>query len=391
MKTLVLLVGSNPLPNYLTAMALKPECVVLVYSQQTKEPKERLRKVLGDKGFSRIEEECVIATDAKHIRDKLQALFAKHPADTHLNYTGGTKTMAAHARMVFAAAKLPDGNASYLDERDAVIRFDDGTAPIELANKSVELDLEITLALHGAVSSVQPELPRLADATAIATAVFSNPQNESDDTRGPKLAGKLYRLHRKENGNLLSLSAAKIDVCRISQFGLSLSIDDFPGADWNKDGFKDWSEFLGGLWFEQWVASVVRNVIGIDGVHCNVECTRSNREFELDVVIIRGHRVHVLSCTTDTTLKLCKSKLFEVATRAAQVGGELARSAVACLLNGRNDDGGFVEQLRDDVASLWDSPNGPKVFGYEDVKQWLGQSEIGVPPDTSELKRWLES
>lgn len=51
-KTLALLVGSNPLPNYLAAMILKPREVVLIYSPETKDPRDHLRVAETPRGRS---------------------------------------------------------------------------------------------------------------------------------------------------------------------------------------------------------------------------------------------------------------------------------------------------------------------------------------------------
>ncbi len=52
-ESLVLLVGSNPLPNYLAAMALKPSTIHLVYTHETEKPKCRLHAALiADLGSS---------------------------------------------------------------------------------------------------------------------------------------------------------------------------------------------------------------------------------------------------------------------------------------------------------------------------------------------------
>lgn len=50
-KNLVLLVGSNPLLNYIAVKILQPDKIYFVYSEQTKDPKKRLESLLGEEGF----------------------------------------------------------------------------------------------------------------------------------------------------------------------------------------------------------------------------------------------------------------------------------------------------------------------------------------------------
>ena len=45
-NVLILLVGSNSLPNYLAACALRPERVVYLYTNEVKEPMQRLRRAI---------------------------------------------------------------------------------------------------------------------------------------------------------------------------------------------------------------------------------------------------------------------------------------------------------------------------------------------------------
>jgi len=126
-------------------------------------------------------------------------------------------------------------------------------------------------------------------------------------------------------------------------------------------------------------------------VDVNVRCKRARpppSEFEIDVALIRGHRLHVVSCTIDRRKPLCKSKLFEVAMRARQMGGDLARSALVSLLEGGDAKGAYVEQLRADIASVWDAPNVPRVFGLADLREWAGTTGA---PNLSSLQDWLDS
>lgn len=98
--TLILLVGSNPLPNYVAAKVLKPQKILMVYTSGatgTEEVMKGLRSVFN----ARLQVEVlpprsVRRSSAQDIRDVLRKYTAPN---NHLNYTGGTKVMAAQARM----------------------------------------------------------------------------------------------------------------------------------------------------------------------------------------------------------------------------------------------------------------------------------------------------
>ncbi|MDD3925073.1 MAG: hypothetical protein PHT33_00265 [bacterium] len=381
---LYLLVGSNPFPNYLASLILEPQSVCLIYSPETEEIKNNLKDRLEIKltGLS-IDERCIgDATNAARVREA----FLVVPEGAHLHYTGGTKVMATNARMAFKDAGGGDKQASYLDERRSVLRFDDGYE-IELLSQNFELRLDDILGLHGINRKSKDEKadpsPTVEDADKILKVVLNEPE----------LTDRLYNIHKKDNNDdkdkRLDLKTAKQNPIMLSELlNIDLSIVHLPEDEWTRKTYEKWCGFLGGGWLEVWCGELVRGIPGESEVSVNVNCTRANgRGFEIDLAIVRGHRPYVISCTTDTDIKLCKSKLFEVAIRARQLGGDLARSALVCLLHGSNNQGAYVEQLRNDVADIWDAPNTPQVFGLCDLKEWEGSDG---KPNKSSLEKWLE-
>lgn len=377
-ETLALLVGSNPLPNYLAAMMLEPREVNLVYSPQTTEPRDYLCAALQQRKIT-VSTVCVDdATDTRKIRDACQGLVVDH-----LHYSGGTKSMAAHARQ---ACNLGDSQASYLDERKGLLRFDDGY-DVRLDQCELGLTLDLLLKLHGidrvAATEERAGLPTDDDALVVATGILQN----------TSLVDVIRQKLRPE-GRKRGVTEAKGAPWRPQDDGLTLSASVLPGEDWTSARYKSWDKFLTSGWLEVWTATLIRACL--DGspaaVEVSVTCKRtrpSPTQFEIDVALIRGHRVQVVSCTTDRTKPLCKSKLFEVAMRARQMGGDLARSALVSLLDGSDTNGPYVDQLRADIASIWDSPNIPRVFGLADLREWAGTT--GADANLGTLKEWLES
>jgi hypothetical protein len=154
-ETLILLVGANPLPNYLAACAQQPARVVLVYTEETTAAKDRLkrelRQALGQAvGFAEPDPFVEDATCARTVRRVIDGLIPAHygsddSTQVLLNYTGGTKVMAAHARMAFDARCRDPSLASYLDEgvqgQLPRLRFDDGNSRL-LSEYRIPLRLE---------------------------------------------------------------------------------------------------------------------------------------------------------------------------------------------------------------------------------------------------------
>lgn len=378
-KKLVLLVGSNPLPNFLAVILLKPESVCLFYSIETEEVKNNLRRRLRTKlPKLQISEACVDATNAENVRRAIKSCST----GAHLHYTGGTKIMATHARMAFESIGGKDKDASYLDEPKAVLRFDDGSY-IELLGEHVELAIDDILELHG--------IRRISKAGGMSN---SEPSNEDarkiamEVLRNPDLAARLHGLHRKE-GKLCSFKDAKQNPIALNGLVDGLSVQQLPEGNWNKRTHEQWCDFLGGKWLEAWCALLIRDLVSRDKVSVGLECKMdSGRQFEIDVAVVRAHRLYTISCTTSTKINLCKSKLFEVAMRARQLGGNLARSALVCLLHGSDSKGPFLQQLQNDVADVWKAPNTPRVFGLDDLREWAGTHG---PENTKNLEAWLNS
>jgi len=383
----VLLVGANPLPNYLAAAVLRPRRVVLVFSGETTGPRDRLAAELaGRLGVEEVASRLVEdPTCAAAVRDRLRGLAGSEAARgaLHLNYTGGTKVMAVHARAALGdQGDLRDAAMSYLDDRGGRLRFDDGhdeNLPAGL------VDLDTVMALQGMEPkrerpSTGEGLPTERDLAELAARVLDEPD----------LAGRLYARFRDKAGN--RLSRTKVPPFRPGEKeGLRLSQPEIPGSDWSSDRYEHWVEYLGGRWLDEWVGGLVRGLGVAQDVRVSLKRIKDRREFELDVVALRDNRVYVVSCTTDPTARLCKSKLFEVALRARQLGGDLARSAVACLLpdpGPANPSSVGPAGVEDDGKAAWDAPNPPRVFGLSHLRAWHGQ---GGPPDLSGLKTWLRS
>lgn len=390
-ESLILLVGSNPLPNYLAAMALKPTRIHFVYSSETEKPKDRLRDaIVADlKPGANMESDIRVsdASDASDVAGKVAGLMSEGADRVHLHYTGGTKVMSAHALHAFYKNDGRKPNASYLDEANVRLRFDDGRTS-SLLDCGIPLSLERLLDLHGIVQKPRPHVdggPTQSDIATIATAVLKD----------PALAKTFYDKSDRLKKLKDKPSKAHADPFDPAKYSIAFSVAKVPETDdWSKERFKTWWRFLGGDWLEEWVAQCVGDIeiagISASQVVAGINCIRleTGREFEVDAVAIRGQRSYFISCTTDQTLGLCKSKAFEIAARSRQMGGDLSRSALICLLHGDDSKGKFVDQLRDDVADVWGATNTTRIFGLEDVRTWAGHYGS---PNLDGLKEWLAS
>ena len=369
----ILLVGGNPLPNYVAAHALR--CtheinqVHLLYTDEVEDVKNNMLNCLNASSFFCRESYIRDAGDASAIRDACRDICE----DSHLHYTGGTNTMAAHVHAEWKGVCSDANQASYLFARDDQLIFDNGTK--ESIPPSIQLDLPTLATLHGLTdadprsSSASCTDPQPSEADAIAERTFCT----------PKLAQQMYEeVPDKE-------SVFKKKPFDPSAKGLTLSVGcPIPHSCWSNKQIKPWLKFLRGVWLEEWVYQQIKNtgVIDCKYLYVGIEPKIKGRPFELDVVAIRGHHLYVMSCTISDSTGLCKSKLFEVAMRARQLGGDMARSALVCLAQQS-----VVDNLQKDVESLSESSRVPQVFGLNHVREWMGHG--GSAPNLTSLRNWL--
>jgi hypothetical protein len=383
-KELILLVGGNPLPNYVAACALREKLDVqqvrLFYTTQVENVKNNLKKCLEGSGFRCCESLIEDAASAERIRHACRDLAP----GSHLHYTGGTNTMAVHIHAEWKKKNGIEDQASYLYGQDDRLLTDAGTA-IEM--KAV-LDLDTLATLHGLedTTSSQPRAdgPSSEDAKEIATRSLDG-QRIDDRT----LADRLYLAVPPKEKKF------RKSPLQPSLHGLALSEQIVPGEGngWVDDErVKTWSKFLRGGWLEEWVALQIQTLrtegkVTFDHLYVGVESWIKGRSFELDVVVIRGHRLYVASCTIDHDIRLCKSKLFEVAMRARQLGGDLARAALVCLADKDKEGKNIIDELQKDVHTLSVAQREPKVFGLQHLRTWAGWR--GSQPNLTSLIHWL--
>lgn len=173
---LFLLVGENPLPNYVAAKTLLADGVkpYLVFTEHTQKPAQRLKEALGLGDNEMVplgNNESNPCEIKKRIRGKIKEILA-NPDNAKKkqfgqNYTGGTKAMAVHAYQALLQPSLedptyklnPEPIFSYLDSRNLKMLIDQPTNPIPLDIPKDQLDfsLDKLFKLHGFTLSKLPK------------------------------------------------------------------------------------------------------------------------------------------------------------------------------------------------------------------------------------------
>jgi hypothetical protein len=150
-------------------------------------------------------------------------------------------------------------------------------------------------------------------------------------------------------------------------------------AQKNRD-FRDSIEvarWLDGLWLEHYIFSQIESCraqanINPNGLAINLSAKNSeDREFEADVLALRGYQLFYLSCYSGSDFKTAKLKLFEAMLRAAQLGGDEAKFALVGCIDQQAD-------LRRQVEANWQKSGQVEVFGRD-----------SLPRLSDKLKEWF--
>lgn len=308
---LVTIVGSNPMSSYAAIATLHSSKagpltdLTLVHTDQTLMSASLLAEVVEDE-LDLPGSVAVLKVVAGWTTDTRQTL-EDLPGPWHLDFTGGTKAMSCGARLAFEfngprhdgdPHEGPDlGAVFYVDDHNGVLRTDLGE---ELPIDESSYSLRTIARLHGCQLDY--------------TGAYE-PQNTGAEG-GWSLENRLNRI----------------------------------ATIWNQGRSGTPAVEGGGV---RW--SVTQNLKMI---------LNANRKCELDITVQRGRRVGLISCysgTGDNAVGVAKNKLFEAIERARQLGGDLARVAIATNLKPFQ-----VKKLSADLGPRW-GPRQVAVWGAADV------------------------
>jgi len=427
-KNLILIVGSNPLPNYITTMMLKPQNVFLIYSEATNKVKNSLKNSLSAAIQNiNIDTSAKISSDVRNINDVFEHqiinVIKNDLQVSHLNYTGGTKQMASHILKLwysyFDDPAEASKRTSYLDDTKELLVFDNN----ETLKINVSLDFQVLSTLHS-INDIKPRtypnrippvdyLNQDSLHNLIGLRFITKPDSKPEINRNLKAQMDSffntpnYENNKKKKKNRLKqdeIDKQYAEIVKKELTGFIGCFGDQPQLNFgNTNAFSvlNWvttGEYIHGKWIENWVADLVMRSLGVQNANLKringayhftddsdmnciigVGCDSSNeskgpkkfkRKFEADILIIRGHRLYYISCTRSSHVPTCKGKLFEAIVRSRQIGGDLARCALLSTLPPGGDKDWGVEAIKADVIDGWDPPNHPIVFGTEDLYNW---------------------
>lgn len=384
---LILLVGTNPLPNYVAArLLLQPNGEIhLVCSSDTESIAGRLEKQFARDGLRCKRRPVVDESKPRDIYDAIRPIVAAMQGSVGLHYTGGTKAMSLHA---YRAVKNARANAvcSYLDAHDLKMVIDDGMGdgrdaeiPVRYAvtpkiQEVIELH-EITLAKP---PKQKPILPEVAKAIK-AVMDRDNEWREWTQTNLRRAKNKFISEGQLKKLDIPSSNPVFADICSAFE---NLGATNTTLEAWARASgvfeprkeMEDFAKWLEGEWLESFVLDCLLQIAKECHLHDCAMDFKSSDKFQFDVAAMRGYQLFAISCTTSKDKDLCKSKLFEAYVRAKQMGGDEARVA---LVSYHEDP----QTLLTNFLNEWKySKASVRVFGKNDLTD--------LP---NNLRDWIES
>lgn len=397
---LFLLIGTNPLPNFVAAKLLLRAGgqLYLVHSTGTQRIAEHLARywVNVEKG-AQPKFLCVDEADGADVRRKLDDTLQPLSAGTvGLNYTGGTKSMSVHAyQTVWEHQRNSHRPAllSYLDARSNKMYIVRGSDPPFCSDPllySVQPSIQTMVDLHDFKLNTKITTELILPDLSITLAEAHQSEEGRNGWR-TWCDEELRRKARKEknSSNWRSNSElAKITVpfpVDSSLHGVVAQMREVFGcqgdslslADASRNGSlknKKLCEWLDGKWLEHYVYSCLCQIraqqpaLGLHDLGMNI-CPKNPQqgsEHEIDIGAMQGYRLYAISCTTDDDPSMCKLKLFEAYVRARNLAGDEARVGLVCMAK-------EPKKIEQEMVRSWDVEGKVRVWGHQHLPKFSEQ------------------
>ncbi|RIK82031.1 hypothetical protein DCC62_00930 [candidate division KSB1 bacterium] len=387
---LFLLIGGNPLPNWVAARVLLREDgqVYLVHSKETNEVARRLAGVLIKQQYRPPIYVPVLDASSPHevYRALEQQVKTIKSGQIGFNYTGGTKVMSVHGYFAIKDGRAQGPPApifSYLDALSLKMYFDDGREPIfvGLAPRA-SLTLKELLSFHEVVGMQNPKREPVAPSVVEALKELhgnedrylkwrkwimelQNPSKKDLEKPKPKAEDRTLEDLEKEfptiANALLQNGPAEITWKQLCQQRRDV---------WPFKSAGELINWLEGEWMESYVLAMLQKIatryprlLNNSGMDFKIELKSSKGkfDFQVDVAAMRGYQLHFISCYSGHHKQNSKYKLFEAFTRAKQIGGDEAGAALISM----SEDPKSIEY---DAAQVLQAEGRIKVYGRRELQ-----------------------
>lgn len=369
---LFLLIGGNPLPNWVAARLLLKEDgqLYLARSEDTIEIAQNLGEFLIKKGIRQpIYIEISDPSNADAIYNAIRPYLKNiRSGQIGLNYTGGTKAMSVHGYRAIEKEiqkGVPRPIFSYLDARTLEMRFDNGEFYFVGLAPELNLGLNEIMLLHGIEKKGRIKQEPIAE--SVTQALVNLHITESGFRKWKEWKDELKKC--ASNDDFKSVEETLLKKLQITEKVI-----------WPFKKAGQLIHWIEGPWVESYVVSLLqknKESIYVNDFGWGIE-TKGRLRFEGDVIAIRGYQCHFISCYSGENKKTCKWKLTEVFVRASQFAGDEARVALVCMFETPKD-------IENEVSNLFRAKGRIKVFGRRDLEnlesllvEWFNEQ---IPPE----------
>lgn len=407
---LFLIMGTNPFPNIIAAITRvkeKGEIICLCTKETEGQPYKRFSMLLNErlKLKNEINKILVDVVDSYSIervlRSKLDSKLNKENGDItiELNYTGGTKVMAATAYNVMKNYSKENLDykigtiLSYIDaERECLYYECREELFKDYRHKTIklkELKPQCNLKVYDIISAYN-NINRMNEKSA---------KTALDNEEFSKALGNLfvnidretydYRIKFFESVFNIAKGEGK-DTEKEEKIRKKFKDSDIPVTF---DSFEQWKfknkehvvkYFKNFIWFEEYVLKILLELkeekILLDVVG-NVIREKGKKgeegEFEIDMVVYRNYKLFAISVTAIDTIEEARGKLYEIRQRAKDLAGD---EAGMCYITLCWD----TEELEQEYKNIWDGfkPKNTLIIGVdkfsnlkEEIKEWIMEGD----------------
>jgi hypothetical protein len=403
-ERLILLIGTNPLPNFVIAEYFLRNSdslreIVLIYSEKTiyqrgtKFYAESLQRLLEshhkDKGLKFFLILLSNISSAEEIERNLNKSFLNLDVNksVHLNYTGGTKVMGIHVyRWLNNKVDSKDigTSFSYLDARTFQIMNDEYGSVTGDLRKEVKLNIQELISLHGferknnqsnlfnIFEAAIKGFKNLIDNDNLKKYFYEYKRDLFLDKRPDKKSLVEQKTYIRDELRSYVAKGVLLEIVKLMQAEYRIFDDKGAFVEPKSNNYlKETVRFLDGTWLELYVYNILKNNLADQNILIDInweikksEWRSPNQKFELDVILLNGYQLIGISCTTSSERYICKSKGFEIFLRTRQIGGGEARALLVTRLS---------ESQRDELQAELEIDTGGKenilVLGEDDLKE----------------------
>lgn len=285
MKTLVNLIGGQTVPNLIAYKWVKPDKVVLLFSENSVQQKNNFKQIISE---SVVEEREVKAFDFDSVKATSNQIISNND-DVILNFTGGTKIMSTAAFLVFYQAER---DAIYIDsENHRVLSFTENGMREDIH------DIRITIEEYLKINGHEFEIGKVAGLDDGRKA-YMDFMEDNHNVQLAKFLDAINQEFERDRKNFYRNEYAKEEGKYRYRWDNTekKSIISINGNEFEITG-KNSVKYINGMWFEDLAYErKFKSQTSFDEIKRNVHIKERKRKLdmiELDIVGIKGDTLYL--------------------------------------------------------------------------------------------------